>query len=438
MKNNRKGFTVVELVIIIAVVAVLAAVLIPTFSAIVKRANISADTQAVRNMNIILASESAASPAPEYAVMARELLKANGINDFTPQTKFHSYFWIKDQNVIILADEGDRIIYPEEYRGEKLAPSWHNLEMLGSVELPQRPEGEETRPPKTFTLTVTQSGSSLIIPFENIPTVVNGYESFSLEISIPEALREDELHRLKKVTAIMKEGETEHKIEIRSKRAQETGGESVFEVDETALIEIPYVTGNIEINIDVAEYYIVNVRGDENTNAQHMTCYEFREDTFMIFSLSGSLLDDFILKPGYKVKSAKAYRNGEYLGDYYNAAKDYIRRDFTSISEMIEFDLYIETEERFYTVDMTIRESAGVLHQETVVVKYNAEKDQYTFTVDFNTFAEWGMTVRDILNNSYELEDVRYKPKFEYDPTTNTITVSNIKCDFKWICHVKR
>ena len=41
MKNNRKGFTVVELVIVIAVVAVLAAVMIPTFSGIIKKANIS-------------------------------------------------------------------------------------------------------------------------------------------------------------------------------------------------------------------------------------------------------------------------------------------------------------------------------------------------------------------------------------------------------------
>ena len=61
MKNKHRGFTIVELVIVVAVIAILAAVLIPTFSAIIKRANISADTQAVRNMNTILASESAES-----------------------------------------------------------------------------------------------------------------------------------------------------------------------------------------------------------------------------------------------------------------------------------------------------------------------------------------------------------------------------------------
>ena len=41
-KMNRKGFTIVELVIVIAVIAILAGVLIPTFSGIVKKAQDSA------------------------------------------------------------------------------------------------------------------------------------------------------------------------------------------------------------------------------------------------------------------------------------------------------------------------------------------------------------------------------------------------------------
>ena len=85
MKNKYRGFTVVELVIVIAVIAVLAAVLIPTFAAIVKNANISADTQAARNMNVILASESADSPTPDGLASVIALLEANGITDFTPE-----------------------------------------------------------------------------------------------------------------------------------------------------------------------------------------------------------------------------------------------------------------------------------------------------------------------------------------------------------------
>ena len=48
-KMNRKGFTIVELVIVIAVIAILAAVMIPTFSGVTNRAKESARLQETRN-----------------------------------------------------------------------------------------------------------------------------------------------------------------------------------------------------------------------------------------------------------------------------------------------------------------------------------------------------------------------------------------------------
>ena len=48
-KNNKKGFTIVELVIVIAVIAILAAVLIPTFTGVTERAKESAAMQNARN-----------------------------------------------------------------------------------------------------------------------------------------------------------------------------------------------------------------------------------------------------------------------------------------------------------------------------------------------------------------------------------------------------
>ena len=47
--NNKKGFTIVELVIVIAVIAILSAVLIPTFNNIIESANMSKATQEVKN-----------------------------------------------------------------------------------------------------------------------------------------------------------------------------------------------------------------------------------------------------------------------------------------------------------------------------------------------------------------------------------------------------
>ena len=50
-KTNRKGFTIVELVIVIAVIAILAAVLIPTFAGMINKAN---DSKALQNATNVL------------------------------------------------------------------------------------------------------------------------------------------------------------------------------------------------------------------------------------------------------------------------------------------------------------------------------------------------------------------------------------------------
>ena len=48
-KKNRKGFTIVELVIVIAVIGILATVLVPTFGGVIEDARKSADLQAAKN-----------------------------------------------------------------------------------------------------------------------------------------------------------------------------------------------------------------------------------------------------------------------------------------------------------------------------------------------------------------------------------------------------
>ncbi|MBQ5633598.1 MAG: prepilin-type N-terminal cleavage/methylation domain-containing protein, partial [Clostridia bacterium] len=45
--DRRKAFTIVELIIVIAIIAILAAVLIPTFAGILKKADSSSDLQLV-------------------------------------------------------------------------------------------------------------------------------------------------------------------------------------------------------------------------------------------------------------------------------------------------------------------------------------------------------------------------------------------------------
>ena len=56
-RTDKKGFTIVELVIVIAVIAILAAVLIPNISKLVQKANASADESLVRNLNTALSMD---------------------------------------------------------------------------------------------------------------------------------------------------------------------------------------------------------------------------------------------------------------------------------------------------------------------------------------------------------------------------------------------
>ena len=57
LRKSKKGFTVVELVIVIAVIAVLAAILIPTFISLDSRAKKASDQSLVRNLNTALTAQ---------------------------------------------------------------------------------------------------------------------------------------------------------------------------------------------------------------------------------------------------------------------------------------------------------------------------------------------------------------------------------------------
>ena len=50
MKMNKKGFTIVELVIVIAVIAILAGVMIPTFGGVIDNANLTTAKQEASNI----------------------------------------------------------------------------------------------------------------------------------------------------------------------------------------------------------------------------------------------------------------------------------------------------------------------------------------------------------------------------------------------------
>lgn len=129
MKTNRKGFTITELVIVIVVIAILAAVLIPTFSSLIKKANISADTQMAKNLNTALTmAEASGEEIDEFGEALNAMREAGYLlANLNPTTQGCYLVWESETNQILLVDgEKDyEVIYAVEKDYPAIGETWY-------------------------------------------------------------------------------------------------------------------------------------------------------------------------------------------------------------------------------------------------------------------------------------------------------------------------
>ncbi len=113
--KKQKGFTIIELVVVIAVIAILAAVLIPTFSDVVDKAATSADIQLANTANTVLAAMQAYGDKITKDSADAEL-KANGIDmDVAPSNKNNVFYYLGDEERYIVFDTAaKKIVYPQD------------------------------------------------------------------------------------------------------------------------------------------------------------------------------------------------------------------------------------------------------------------------------------------------------------------------------------
>ena len=138
-KKLRKGFTLIELVVVIAVIAILSAVSVVSYVAITNRAKQSADEQAVRQMNTILAANSVMdlkSINDVYAAFAENDISAE---DYKPLFKDRYFFWDSTTNQVVYTDKNYVVIYPESLKGQSKGDhQWYSLtQSLAKVEIKQ-------------------------------------------------------------------------------------------------------------------------------------------------------------------------------------------------------------------------------------------------------------------------------------------------------------
>ncbi|MDY6023984.1 MAG: prepilin-type N-terminal cleavage/methylation domain-containing protein, partial [Candidatus Borkfalkiaceae bacterium] len=124
-RNGKRGFTIVELVVVIAVVAILAAVLIPTFASVIKKANVSNDLVLVKELNDGLKLEEVGGKKNDTMTDALNVAKDYGfeVEKLTPRSS-GEILWDSVNNRFVLLDENGDAVYKDE---SKMLSSGANL-----------------------------------------------------------------------------------------------------------------------------------------------------------------------------------------------------------------------------------------------------------------------------------------------------------------------
>ncbi len=118
--NKKRGFTIIELVVVIAVIAILSAVLIPTFAGIIKKSRLSADEQAVRAINLELAGADDEDLVNLESVEAYLAELGLTIEDYVPVSKDYRLAYSASLKKVVLVNDKDKIVYPQEYANENV------------------------------------------------------------------------------------------------------------------------------------------------------------------------------------------------------------------------------------------------------------------------------------------------------------------------------
>lgn len=119
-QNKKRGFTIIELVIVVTVIAILSAVLIPTFAGIIKKSRLSADQQAVRGINLELAAADDADLADLDSVEAYLVGLGYTIENYKPVSKNYRLAYAPSLKKVVLVNDENKIVYPAEYANEQV------------------------------------------------------------------------------------------------------------------------------------------------------------------------------------------------------------------------------------------------------------------------------------------------------------------------------
>ena len=113
--KTKRGFTLIEIVIIIMVLGILTAVTIPLVSKAINNAQIKNDKILVDNINAIL-SEDKIHGRPKDVNEVLWILSTSELDIDEPNYKGHSFYWYEPDNIVVLVEnENGNVIYPNDF-----------------------------------------------------------------------------------------------------------------------------------------------------------------------------------------------------------------------------------------------------------------------------------------------------------------------------------
>lgn len=126
-KNRRRGFTIIELIIVIAIVAILAAVLIPAFAGILQKVDLSVKKQTVKSVNSALAIGETNASVPKTMHEAIKMLEQNGISEdsVSSDDTDNIIVWCSDTNRFAIVDKELNTLY--SYDGQDVVKDYNLL-----------------------------------------------------------------------------------------------------------------------------------------------------------------------------------------------------------------------------------------------------------------------------------------------------------------------
>jgi prepilin-type N-terminal cleavage/methylation domain-containing protein len=186
---KRNGFTLVELIVVIAIIAILTAVIIPSFGGFIERGRFSNDTQRAAQLTRILeayAVEESLEGFDAYDIRALINESLGETYDFTPESRDTSFFYMKESNAIIIAkyDEVESITelsQKNQLLSGVLIDDSNDLsspsELFGSDRLMLSETGSPLAEAVRFVNNMAQFGPNIQSKYNDLMTQVDQYDT---------------------------------------------------------------------------------------------------------------------------------------------------------------------------------------------------------------------------------------------------------------------